>query len=130
MRPCETADGPVRFGSIGVVDAKSIEAGLERWTADIATNLVADGAGDAEPGEADLIGGAGGAAVGAVVAIGQEIDATSVAADQIGSAGGVAGAAMPLIAIEEEALAAAFVASAFTPALAAPAFGAPSSSRR
>jgi hypothetical protein len=124
MRPFEPANGLVRFGSIGVVDANAIEAGLEGRTADVATNLIADRAGDTEPGEADLIGGAGGAALGAVVAIGQEIDATTVAADQIGSAGGVASSAMPLIAIEEEALAAAFGAAALAPALAAPASGA------
>jgi hypothetical protein len=93
---------------------------LEGWAADIATDLVADRASDTLAGKTNLVGGAGEAAGGAVIAVGLEIDAFAVAAGPSDIAGDVAGPTVALVAVEQEALAVALVAATLAPAGAAP----------
>jgi hypothetical protein len=93
---------------------------LEGWATDIATDLVADRAGDTIAGKTNLVGGAGAAARGAVIAVGLEIDASAVATGSSDIAGDVAGPTVALVAVEQEALAVALVAATLAPAGAAP----------
>lgn len=102
-----------------IVDAAAVATGLEGRAADVAADFVPDRAGRTHRGEADLVGGTGRAAGGAVVAVGLDIGASAGAADQTRIAGGVAGAAVAFVGIEIEALAAALVAAALAAALAA-----------
>jgi hypothetical protein len=92
---------------------------LEGWAADIATDLVADRAGDTLAGKANLVDGTGDAARGTVIAVGLEIDASAVAADSSDIAGDVTGSTVALVAAEQEALAIALVAATLAPAGAA-----------